>query len=158
MGFLATLATIILTSFIIIIIGFYRIIYGSESFLGLLTDLYVIVFLIPILWWILDSLTQILTLWITNVKFDVIDVLNLRAFSLSPLLFKATYIYLMYYDITVKLMIFTSITNIVSLITSLWTPIISSFLIKRYFKISLMKAIPIGFVPFLIKALIYLLI
>lgn len=157
LGGLATLITIMLTSFIVIAIGTYRIITGSETLFGLLKSLYLVIFLIPTLWWIFDAILLILALWLTRVNFDLIDVINLRAFSLAPLLFKTTYIYVVYYKITFKLMVFSSM-NITNLITSLWTPILSIFLIKKYFGISLLKAFVIGITPFLIKILMYLLI
>lgn len=153
-GAALTIITMFLTFIGVIILEIYYLIMGRISFsIRIIIDPIRAAVLIPVVFWIFDTILLVISLSLVKVKIDVLNVLNIRAFSLAPIPLKMLYIYYVYAEVSLKYMIRIP-TSIISIILTAWSVILLIRGLHKLFDIPWSKAIISGVFPFIVKALI----
>ncbi len=155
-GAILTMMTMFLAFIGIMVLEVYYLIIGRIEFsISLFFDPLRAALLIPLIFWIFDTILLIIALSITKTQIDVINVFNIRAFSLAPIPLKMLYVYYVHASLDLKYMISIP-TSIISIILTLWSIILLTRGLHKLFDMPWSKAIIGGVFPFIIKASIAL--
>lgn len=153
-GFALSMVASALAFFGIIILEIYFLINGkiNFSFALIINPIYAAI-IIPMIFWILDTIFLLIGVIIVSIKPNIIGLINLRAFSLAPIPIKLLYIYYSYGDLALNHIIGIPKT-IISALLSLWSILLLAKGIKKFFDTNFLKAIIAASIPFLLKILI----
>ena len=153
-GITLTSLTALLAFIGIILMEMYFLIIDKISFsLELIILPFYAAMIIPIVFWLLDTVILIIIVELMREKINLIGVLNIRALSIVPMPLKILYFYYLYASINLKQLLLPS-TNFISLLITIWSIILLIRSVRKVFNLPYFKAVIAGISPFIIKAII----
>ena len=153
-GIALTIITTTLTFFGMIILQLYYLITGKIAFsTNILLDPLYVATVIPLIFWLFDTLLLVIPLLLMKVRIDVLRILNIRAFSLAPIPILVLYTYYLYTEVNLRYLISLP-TNPISIIHIAWSIILLIRGLHKLFNLPYSKATVAGIFPLIVKTLI----
>jgi len=109
--------------------------------------------IIPVVFWIIDTMILLASIAAVGGKIDIIGTLNLRAFSMAPIPLKLLYIFAMTRKISLLALISIP-TTVASWLLTIWSILLLTNGIRKYFGLTQTRSFIAAIMPFLTKALI----
>ena len=150
LGFMLTFLSSSVAFFGIIVIGLWR----ASPVIDFLISAISAAILIPVVWWIFDTLLISIAISIFRERVDIIRLLNIRAFSMIPIPISAMYKYFIFGDISLLRMLNIDLLNPITVILLIWEVFLLSLALFRMMRINLSKSILMALIPIAVKILI----
>ncbi|MGQ4894718.1 MAG: hypothetical protein ACP6IQ_08870 [Candidatus Njordarchaeia archaeon] len=150
LGFMLTFLSSSVAFFGIIVIGLWR----ASPVIDFLISAISAAILIPVVWWIFDTLLISIAISIFRERVDIIRLLNIRAFSMIPIPISAMYKYFIFGDVSLLRMLNIDLLNPITVILLIWEVFLLSLALFRMMRINLSKSILMALIPIAVKILI----
>ena len=150
LGFMLTFLSSSVAFFGIIVIGLWR----ASPVIDFLISAISVAILIPVVWWIFDTLLISIAISIFRERVDIIRLLNIRAFSMIPIPISAMYKYFIFGDVSLLRMLNIDLLNPITVILLIWEVFLLSLALFRMMRINLAKSILMALIPIAVKILI----
>lgn len=150
LGFMLTFLSSSVAFFGIIVIGLWR----ASPVIDFLISAISAAILIPVVWWIFDTLLISIAISIFRERVDIIRLLNIRAFSMIPIPISAMYKYFIFGDVSLLRMLNIDLLNPITVILLIWEVFLLSLALFRMMRINLAKSILMALIPIAVKILI----
>jgi len=153
-GAMLTMAASMLAFFGVIILEFWFLVKGEIkfSFSIFFAPIYA-AFIIPIIFWVLDTILLLAGVGAVGGKVDLIGTMNIRAFSMAPIPLKLLYVF--YTTKAISLLSLIGIpSGLISWVLTIWSILLLAKGIRKYFELGWGRSLIAALIPFLTKALI----
>lgn len=154
-GFGLTMISSILAFIGVFVLEIYFLFTGAIKFgLSLMLNPFLAAIIIPIFFWIIDTILLIIGVLVVGSKPNILGLMNIRAFSMAPIPIKVLYVFYTTKAISLGALLGLP-TSIISWLITIWSIVLLARGVKKFFELDWARSFVVAIIPFLVRVLIF---